>query len=540
MDNSDKDYGPEPELINRQEFDFEAKKPEPNHAPPTEPRFAAFSWGLLAWVSVLIIFVTAFVAIKNNGLFCPTPPNNATIVKMGTMINDANFSADPCRNFWEYACGSYIVSHINTSVMAELQAANIARVVPTLQDLAQTYIPLNVSEFVDRDQLARIGVFAGYDLDFIPDFNDPLNYAVYVTQQNVSTESIADYLPLNVNALECADEIFITFLLNTPALNGLQAYMYIDTRIACINETSISVGNPASQLFRFWPHLIGAAFLNGRNELLDSIRTLCERVRTLAIQSVSTMPWYDDHSRAEAITKLKSITFEVGYGAQLAGDCQRQTDAKVSFWQCSEQAFTMTLSLLKTTPQPSTSWEMPGTEVNAYYTSLFNAVYIPLGIAQMPFFDPMLSEDMNLAGLGAIIAHEIGHSLDPSGIYFNGLGKHDPWMSQAAIGNMKGVETCIIDAYTTTGVDDPIKTLNENFADLFSTRIMNFETPELWTMWAQTWCRTSTHIFSTDITKKNTDVHAQSRYRVLGMSNQSNLFKHSFNCPSQQNICMKS
>jgi len=56
--------------------------------------------------------------------------------------------------------------------------------------------------------------------------------------------------------------------------------------------------------------------------------------------------------------------------------------------------------------------------------------------------------------------------------------------------------------------------------------------------WAQTWCRTSIHLNPGPI-PKNTDVHAQARYRVLGMSTQSTLLKETFHCKKIETpICM--
>ncbi len=60
-----------------------------------------------------------------------------------------------------------------------------------------------------------------------------------------------------------------------------------------------------------------------------------------------------------------------------------------------------------------TSWYMPGTEVNAYYTPSTDEVFIAGGLLTEPFYHKDYPYEHNLAGLGFVIAHEIGHSFGP-------------------------------------------------------------------------------------------------------------------------------
>ena len=60
-----------------------------------------------------------------------------------------------------------------------------------------------------------------------------------------------------------------------------------------------------------------------------------------------------------------------------------------------------------------TSWYMPGTEVNAYYTPSTDEVFIAGGLLTEPFYHKDYPYEHNLAGLGFVIAREIGHSFGP-------------------------------------------------------------------------------------------------------------------------------
>ena len=61
----------------------------------------------------------------------------------------------------------------------------------------------------------------------------------------------------------------------------------------------------------------------------------------------------------------------------------------------------------------TTSWLMPGTEVNAYYLQTTDEVFIGGGLLVEPFYHADYPFEHNLAGLGFVIAHEIGHSFGP-------------------------------------------------------------------------------------------------------------------------------
>jgi predicted metalloendopeptidase len=186
----------------------------------------------------------------------------------------------------------------------------------------------------------------------------------------------------------------------------------------------------------------------------------------------------------------------------------------------------------------NSGWSLSAIDVNAYYMPFFNAIYLPYGITTMPLYSAHLPTPYNIAGLGAIIAHEIGHAIDPSGVNFNALGQYRPWLSLQSQHSMTQVETCLTTLYNFT--DDPLHTLNENFADTFSVLVLQHLAPhpssdimprQFWLDWAQTWCKISTHLAPHIPFPKNTDVHAQARYRIKGMVAQNPALAHAYTCP---------
>lgn len=115
---------------------------------------------------------------------------------------------------------------------------------------------------------------------------------------------------------------------------------------------------------------------------------------------------------------------------------------------------------------------MPMHMVNAAYSKL-NTVTITLAIQSAPFFSKDASYAANLGGLGAVIAHEIGHGFDSNCLVFDMNGKYNPeWldaddMKKFEDRNKEAIEyfETAFNVYNIYTVDGEL-TLGENYADL--------------------------------------------------------------------------
>ena len=76
---------------------------------------------------------------------------------------------------------------------------------------------------------------------------------------------------------------------------------------------------------------------------------------------------------------------------------------------------------------------IPAYTVNAFYVPTENAIVIPAGILQEPFYSKNAKREANLGGIGAIIAHEITHAFDTSGALFDKNGTLANWWTEADI-----------------------------------------------------------------------------------------------------------
>lgn len=112
------------------------------------------------------------------------------------------------------------------------------------------------------------------------------------------------------------------------------------------------------------------------------------------------------------------------------------------------------------------SWE--GVEpltVNAFYQPSYNQFTMLQGILQYPFYDQESSEIENLAGIGMVVGHELGHGIDDQGAKYDADGKLHEWMTAKDLKKFKELTKSLVDQYNQAGMNGAY-TLGENIGDL--------------------------------------------------------------------------
>lgn len=149
-------------------------------------------------------------------------------------------------------------------------------------------------------------------------------------------------------------------------------------------------------------------------------------------ESITSLDWMSEATRANALIKLAKFSPNIGYPAKWKDYSTMKvgTELLANVREAARWSMAQDLSRLDG-PVDKTEWFMNPQNVNAYYYSLQNSITFPAAILQPPFFDLRADDAINYGAIGAVIGHEIGHGFDDNGSQFDGDGRLKNWWTDA-------------------------------------------------------------------------------------------------------------
>jgi putative endopeptidase len=272
----------------------------------------------------------------------------------------------------------------------------------------------------------------------------------------------------------------------------------------------------------------------------EKVVQLAEKIRASIIKGLTENKWLSSKSRAGAIRKMSK--------AQLLL-VKPQTDDEWDFTPPARYnpsaRYANMLQLRKLLIEKEIReygenrnrrrWLMGPLTINAYYMPMDNTFVLPNGILQYPFYDPNLPEQTNLAAIGSVIGHELGHGIDDKGAKYDELGKLHTWMSPKDIKEFERRGGQFIARFEAIGHNGKL-TLGENIADhmglTFSSQAaapMTLEEEKaFFTQYARAWCQVVRPGYRAMLLK--TDPHAMGEARVNQQVRQQPGFQEAFAC----------
>ena len=192
-------------------------------------------------------------------------------------------------------------------------------------------------------------------------------------------------------------------------------------------------------------------------------------------QSITSLEWMGEDTRARAIDKLEKFTPKIGYPVKWRDYSSLQMDAANligNIRATSEFEFQRELGKIGQ-PLDRDEWFMTPQTINAYYNPGFNEIVFPAAILQAPFFDESWDAAANYGAIGAVIGHEIGHGFDDQGSKYDGDWRLTDWWTpadRAAFEERTGALIAQYDALAPAQVPDHhvsgALTIGENIGDL--------------------------------------------------------------------------
>lgn len=191
--------------------------------------------------------------------------------------------------------------------------------------------------------------------------------------------------------------------------------------------------------------------------------------------SISTLGWLTDQTRAEALDKLSKFTPKIAYPATWRDYSALQVSPDDLVGNLlAVNSFDTDWVLDKVGgPVDKDEWLMFPQTVNAYYHPLRNEIVFPAAILQPPFFNVDADDPVNYAAIGAVIGHEIGHGFDDKGSTCDGDGRLRDWWTPEDRSAFEALTSKLVTQYadlSPEGADgqkvNGEMTLGENIGDL--------------------------------------------------------------------------
>uniref|UniRef100_A0A6C0I926 Peptidase M13 C-terminal domain-containing protein n=1 Tax=viral metagenome TaxID=1070528 RepID=A0A6C0I926_9ZZZZ len=223
---------------------------------------------------------------------------------------------------------------------------------------------------------------------------------------------------------------------------------------------------------------------NKKQEYIDYVSNLATDLLTVFKRILKRNTWLSPKTKKYALLKIEKIKLTVGNPIMLREDPILNYSSRGAYQNIKKIAWWRTKKLISLDGTaskidvPLIDWaefKLVGSQayiVNAFYTPVENAIYIPLAYLQKPFID--LDErgiEYNLAHIGYTLGHEMSHSLDDTGSKYDYKGNLHNWWTPDDRRKFEAKVRDVAKQYETFAGYDGIKmdgTLSsgENLADI--------------------------------------------------------------------------
>lgn len=287
--------------------------------------------------------------------------------------------------------------------------------------------------------------------------------------------------------------------------------------------------------------LIGLMFPDFPQERMVKVG---EDVRKSIIQGLEKNTWLSSSTRKEAIKKVQSAKLYL-VKPQTENDWDfmpiQKYDAARPYENARLYSQAMTEKNVKELSETrnQSRWDMSPLIINAYYSPPDNKFVLPQGILQFPFFDPESSDIENIAAIGTVVGHELGHGVDDQGSQYDYQGKVRKWFTDKDLKNFKERGAKFIAQFDKIGHDGKL-TLGENIGDHVGiTFAYNAAFPDpakatleekqkFFVAYARMWCNVATPSYIEKQLK--TDPHALGKERINQQVIHIDGFQEAYNC----------
>lgn len=299
----------------------------------------------------------------------------------------------------------------------------------------------------------------------------------------------------------------------------------------------------------------------------DMATEMVNNIQEAYMERLENIVWMDSITRQSAIDKLQSMHKFIAYPDWFHDTSYSHNKLKIMNMT---DSYLMNLETLQNesnlkklsklnSVHDHTEWTTDIVSVNGYNDIYSNAIVLPAGMLQLPFYHKSRIQALNYGMVGLVVGHEIMHAFDDSGRMYDKHGNRRQWWTQETMETFSIKAECFVQQYNNynlTVLGNQVKingqmTQNENIADIgglshaymaykkyvskhgAENRLPGLEdlsAEQLFFIgFASIWCESTTE--QTLLNDLLTDVHSPGKIRVLGTLSNSNEFSKAFRCP---------
>ncbi len=203
------------------------------------------------------------------------------------------------------------------------------------------------------------------------------------------------------------------------------------------------------------------------------VQSIVANVISAFSQRVEAVTWMSPGTKALARAKLKTLYFGIGYPEKwqdYSGLVVDPADAVGNLRRIAERNYQQALARLGQRVE-KTAWGIAAQRPGAVLLFNQNAYNFAAALLQPPKFDPAGSDAANYGAIGAIVGHEVSHSVDTLGAEYEANGRMRRWWTPDDVSRFQtSTETLVnqfsgYQAFADLRVNGKL-TLTENLADL--------------------------------------------------------------------------
>lgn len=356
---------------------------------------------------------------------------------------------------------------------------------------------------------------------------------------------------LRLTAAERTAYVQSRALRSTPRFTRGERYAWWQV---CTSTAQDALGAP------LWKDMEGAERSKAR---MSQAEALWSQVHSAAGERIGAAAWLGEQ-RAILAARTKAIVPLLGYPVQLGWTPTfplSSRDFLANFLAARAAWWDHSLASLGSAPVVEDLGPRPAATAAGYLPRL-NSVVVPAEVLAPPLFGTELPAEMNYAGLGFLIGHEIGHSIDRFARAIDSSGGRTS-LDPALTSSLKRQEECLADhfrrfdavpnfyshviaGHVEAAPIDAELTMGEGWADVFGARAAlgayraagRTEPPLLdgmsgdaafFVVLAQNWCGEPNRYVQQYIAA--TDVHTPPRARINAALSALPEFAEAFDCP---------